>query len=169
VTSRPRLPWDADWIVEGRICAMALPTEDDIGLLGAGGFTLVVSAASEEYADPVREWCQAHGLRHLRYHVRDMATPEARDVRDFVAEVTHELAHDGRVAVHCLGGVGRTGTLIACYLVSEGRTADEALAEVRRRRSGSVQTRGQELCIARYAAELGRSTGRVDRLFGEME
>jgi atypical dual specificity phosphatase len=57
--------------------------------------------------------------------------------------------------------------MVACYLVSLGSTADEAIAEVRRRRPGSVQTRAQELCIARYAAELGRPVGRVGRLFGE--
>jgi len=169
VTLRPELPYDADWIVDGRICAMALPTEADIALLSAGGFTLVVTAASEEYADPVHDWCLGHGLRHRRYYIGDMTTPEAKDVRDYVAETMYELEHDGRVAVHCLGGVGRTGTLIACHLVAAGGTADDAIAEVRRRRPGSVQTRGQELCVARYAAELGRPAGGVARLFGETE
>ena len=148
---------------------MPLPTEADIALLAAGGFTAVVTVASEEYAYPVHEWCLAHGLRHLRYHVPDMATPEAADVRDFVAEAAHELEHGGRLAVHCLGGIGRTGTMVACYLVSTGSSADDAIAEVRRRRPGSVQTRGQELCIVRYAAELGRPAGRLARLFGETE
>ena len=156
MTDHFRLPYDADWIVDGRICAMGLPAESDLALLREAGFTLVIGVASEEYADPVREWCLAEGLRYVRYRVADMTAPELTDVRDFVAEVTYELAHGGRVAVHCLGGIGRTGTMIACYLVSTGMTADQAVAEVRRRRPGSVQTRSQELCIARYAAELGR-------------
>ncbi|MBM3501696.1 MAG: hypothetical protein FJX74_23835 [Armatimonadetes bacterium] len=169
MTAHPRLPYDADWIVDDRLCAMSLPTEADIALLAAGGFTAVVTVASEDYGDPVREWCAARGLRHLRYHVPDMATPEAADVRDFVAETTHELERGGRLAVHCLGGVGRTGTLIACYLVSIGSNAEEAIAQVRRRRPGSVQTRGQELCIVRYAAQLGRPPGGIGRLFRRME
>jgi atypical dual specificity phosphatase len=169
LTDRGRLPDDADWIVEDRILALSLPTEADVAALSRAGFTAVVTVASEEYADPVRDWCVARGLRHLRYRVPDMAVPEAADVRDFVAEVAHELAREGRVAVHCLGGVGRTGTLIACYLVSTGCSADEALAEVRRRRPGSVQTRGQELCIARYAKELGRPLGRIGWMFAGME
>jgi len=169
VTDRPRLPYDADWIVEGRICAMSLPSEADVGLLRRGGFTAVISIASEDYADPVREWCQAGGLRYLRYRVADMTAPEAADIRDFVAEVAYELDHGGRVAVHCLGGVGRTGTMIACYLVSTGYSADEAIDEVRRRRPGSVQTRSQELAIARYAAEVGRPESRLAGLFGGME
>ena len=169
MTDCPRLPYDADWIVEDRICALSLPSEEEIRLLGRCGVTAVVSVASEEYADPVREWCQAAGLRHLRYRVPDMVAPEAADVRDFVAEVTYELERGGRVAVHCLGGVGRTGTMVACYLVAAGHSADEAIDEVRRRRPGSVQTRSQELAIARYAAELGRPESRMARLFGETE
>jgi atypical dual specificity phosphatase len=59
--------------------------------------------------------------------------------------------------------------MIACYLVAQGSSADEAIAEVRRRRSGSVQTRAQELCIARYAKEFGRPASRIGGLFGGME
>jgi atypical dual specificity phosphatase len=59
--------------------------------------------------------------------------------------------------------------MIACYLVSTGYSADQAIDEVRRRRPGSVQTRSQELAIARYAAELGRPESRVAKLFGGME
>jgi protein-tyrosine phosphatase len=156
-------------MVDGKICAMALPDEEETRLLAAAGFTVVVSVASEEYADPVRDWCLAAGLRHLRYRVADMTAPALEDVRDFVAEVDYELRRGGMVAVHCLGGVGRTGTMVACYLVAQGSSADEAIAEVRRRRSGSVQTRAQELCIARYAKELGRPRSRVGGLFGRTE
>jgi atypical dual specificity phosphatase len=150
------LPYDADWVVDGKIIALALPGEGDIEVLRRAGVTLVVTAASEAYADPVHDWCVARGMRHLRYHVRDMTAPELTQARDFVAEVRRELSSGGRVAVHCLGGVGRTGTLIACYLVGEGAGARDAIAAVRRRRSGSVQTRSQERCIEEYARELGR-------------
>ena len=33
-----------------------------------------------------------------------------------------ELDAGGVVYVHCLGGIGRTGTVIGCYLVEEGRS-----------------------------------------------
>ncbi|EZQ11119.1 MULTISPECIES: dual specificity protein phosphatase family protein [Acidianus] len=43
--------------------------------------------------------------------------------------------------VHCIGGIGRTGTIIAGYLmVKEGFSSREAVEEVRKYQPGSVQT-----------------------------
>ena len=55
--------------------------------------------------------------------------------------------------VHCLGGHGRTGTMLACYMVKYmGRTATEAIEEIRNTRPGSVETEEQEELIAEYEA-----------------
>jgi len=136
---------------------MSLPDEAAIQSLQGLGFTMVVSVAAEDYADEVGAWCRERGVRWLRYRVWDMAAPDLHDVRDFVAEVDRELRRGGSVAVHCLGGVGRTGTMVACYLVSRGAASREAVAEVRARRPGSIQTAEQELVVHRYGAEILRS------------
>jgi protein-tyrosine phosphatase len=50
--------------------------------------------------------------------------------------------------VHCVGGMGRTGTVIASYLVlSEGLDAESAIDEVRRHKPGAIQTYEQELFV----------------------
>lgn len=49
-------------------------------------------------------------------------------------------------------GLGRTGVLIACYLVFSLRvTANDAIRYVRLKRPGSVQTRGQIICVRLFA------------------
>jgi atypical dual specificity phosphatase len=156
--SETDLPFDCDWMIDDRLCAMSWPTEAQLRMLRDIGFTMVVSVASED-TSPVRQACQLLGLKWLRYPVPDMTPPRLDQVRDFVAEVEAELARGGKAAVHCLGGVGRTGTMIACYLVSLGRTPAEAIDEVRRRRPGSVQTDDQELCVFRYYAWLQDPAG----------
>ena len=58
------------------------------------------------------------------------------------------------MVVHCGAGMGRTGTMLACYLVGQGYAAQDALAEVRQRRPGSVETLEQEAVIHEYANHL---------------
>ncbi|XP_025837410.1 protein tyrosine phosphatase domain-containing protein 1 isoform X1 [Agrilus planipennis] len=59
---------------------------------------------------------------------------------------------EGRVAIHCHAGLGRTGVLIASYLVYSLRVnANEAIKYVRLKRPGSVQTRGQIISVRHFA------------------
>ena len=58
------------------------------------------------------------------------------------------------VAVHCRAGLGRTRTILACYLVAQGRSANDATQHVRTRRPGSIETREQEAVIETYEQAL---------------
>jgi len=54
------------------------------------------------------------------------------------------LRAGGSVLLHCLGGLGRTGTIAARLLVELGVPRDEAIADVRRARPGTIETSAQE-------------------------
>jgi protein-tyrosine phosphatase len=47
-------------------------------------------------------------------------------------EIDHRIDRGGTVYVHCWGGIGRTGTVIGCYLVRQGLTGDSALSQLAR-------------------------------------
>ncbi|CAL8263082.1 unnamed protein product [Merluccius merluccius] len=65
-------------------------------------------------------------------------------------------AKEGRVAVHCHAGLGRTGVLIACYLVYTLRISpSEAVHYVRIKRPRSIQTRAQIQHVFDFARLLG--------------
>ena len=67
-----------------------------------------------------------------------------------MAELRSKLAGDGycdvaidkalddgkNVYVHCWGGIGRTGTVVGCWLVRRGMTGDEVLAQIAERWQG---------------------------------
>ena len=44
------------------------------------------------------------------------------------------------VAVYCEAGIGRTGTLLAGYLIASGLAPDAAIARVRSLRRGAIET-----------------------------
>ena len=58
--------------------------------------------------------------------------------------------------MHCRFGLGRVGTMLACYLVKATCcSATEAISIVRRKRPGSIETRGQEKLVQEFSSSLG--------------
>lgn len=85
--------------------------------------------------------------------------PDFRTPRDGVAAAdaivrAYERARSGhRVEVACGGGVGRTGTVLACMAVLAGHPTDDAVGWIRRTyRPRAVETRGQRRWIGWFAA-----------------
>jgi protein-tyrosine phosphatase len=58
-------------------------------------------------------------------------------------DVRRVIKTGGRLALHCAAGLGRTGTIAAKILSESGMTVDEAIAEVRRCRPGTIETAAQ--------------------------
>ena len=58
--------------------------------------------------------------------------------------------------MHCRFGLGRVGTMLACYLVKTTNcSAAEAISIVRRKRPGSIETRGQEKLVQEFSLSVG--------------
>jgi atypical dual specificity phosphatase len=152
------------WVIERALCGLALPgrrgpIDRDLERLRGEGVTLLVTAM----AAPLPAGALAGaGLVGLHVPIRDFAAATAEQLDGFVARTRAEIDGGGAVAVHCFAGMGRTGTLLAAYLVAErGLAGDAAIKHIRELRPGSIETFEQEEAVRSFARRrLGRSPDR---------
>ena len=65
--------------------------------------------------------------------------------------LVHQMNKKLLTILKFIAGLGRTGVLIACYLVYSLRVrANDAIRFVRLKRPNAVQTRGQILCVQEF-------------------
>lgn len=79
---------------------------------------------------------------HIRQSIRDYDVPRERtQMAGILATIREEIEAGRPVYVHCWGGIGRTGTVVGCWLVEQGLTGDEALSRIAHLRRGIPDSR----------------------------
>jgi hypothetical protein len=69
-------------------------------------------------------------IEYRRLPIRDTTVPEKWEMKQILDEIRNSLAQGHIVYMHCWGGVGRTGTVIGCWLRRSGLTGEQALNQV---------------------------------------
>ncbi|XP_017343393.3 protein tyrosine phosphatase domain-containing protein 1 [Ictalurus punctatus] len=91
------------------------------------------------------------GIYFYNFGWNDYGVASLTAILDMVKVMCFSM-QEGKIAVHCHAGLGRTGVLLACFLVFTSRmTANQAVLLVRSKRPNSIQTRGQLACVWNFA------------------
>ena len=136
------------WLEPGRVLGCAYPRRPaGLAALADQGVTLLVNLHERAHR-PDR--LAAHGLTEVHLPVKDFTAPSPEQLARGVAAMTAAVAAGQSVAVHCGGGLGRTGTLLACYLVRQGVDPEEAIRRIRSVRPGSVETAAQVAAVRAF-------------------
>ena len=149
----------ASSLYPGRIYRRDLQADLD-ALRSAGVRRLMLLIQDHELArwgDPgLVEIAAQAGIEVIRHPMPDGGVPASAAAMDvIVSEIDEERARGGGVAVACLGGVGRTGTVAACVLVRAGYDPDDAIAKVRATRNPyCVESPNQQAFVRDYAERL---------------
>jgi len=99
----------------------------------------------------------AAGVVIVRHPIPDGGVPASMHVMEDILGRIREAQRHAKVAIACMGGIGRSGLVAACALVESGWSASDAIALVRRaRHPQAVETAPQESFVAGFAAHLAR-------------
>ena len=144
-------PDNFSWIIEGKLAGSAIPTSiDEVEWAIDQGVKSIVTIRE----DPL-DTDYTNNVNYFHVHSNDMGVPEFDDLGKTVEFIHDRIVNDEPVMVHCLAGLGRTGTILACYLIKYKKmSAVDAIQKVREERPGSIQSFSQEEIIFQFAKSL---------------
>lgn len=128
------------------------PSSDDIAadlatLRGHGVGALLSLTETALPADALA----ASGIVGLHLPVPDFHPPSPEQFLLALAFLDRARADGAPAAVHCLAGQGRTGSVLAAWLIRSGETAPAAIAAVRAACPGAIEARAQEEALRTFA------------------
>ncbi len=135
------LPRNFSWLIKGKLAGCARPaTVQELEELQASGVKAIVSLTGTPL--PLEHVARL-GFDYLHEPVGDFHAPSAERLQHIVDFINKENDRSRPIVVHCGEGMGRTGTVLAAYLISKGTDADNAIQTVRKKRPGSIESEFQ--------------------------
>ena len=90
-------------------------------------------------------------INYLHIPTADFHAPDMEGIDSAVEFIQNQIQNNQSVMVHCAAGLGRAGTILACYFIKYKKySAIRAIEKIRTERPGSIQSDVQELAISYY-------------------
>jgi atypical dual specificity phosphatase len=147
------------WLKRGLLAGTPLPgvfydVDYDMKALQRVGVTALVNLTENEFdSETLREY----DIRGIWSPVLDMGAPSIEQACQLCKQIDELIGASNIVAVHCRAGLGRTGTVLAAYLIWEGASALDALEKVRSVEPRWVQSEEQVRFLEEFAGSIAKA------------
>lgn len=132
------------WIIPNKLAGASAPWGiDDLKYWWSQGIRAVVILLEDYEMDVTIDSYRDVGFDVLWKPIKDMTAPDMSTLLEIVRWINKKIEEKKPVLVHCYGGLGRTGTILAAYLVYKGMDPMKAVEFVRSVRPGAIQTISQ--------------------------
>ena len=144
-------PVHLNWIIDGKLAEYrALTSSEEIDYLKTQGIKALVRMTGGNQP-AVTERMNVEGLDELHMPIVDFSAPTHGQIEAMVAFIDEYIVKGWPVAVSCGDDYNQSGTVLACYLVKEGMSAQEAITGIRQKRPGSIETPEQVRAVRTFA------------------
>jgi atypical dual specificity phosphatase len=149
-------PTNFSWVLDGKLAGSGLPMtySQFFWLIKHGIKTIItvreVPLPSNWFTESINN-IDRDNVNYLHLRVEDFGSPSIEEIDSTVEYIQNQIDNKKPVMVHCAAGKGRTGTILAAYLLkNENLTAEQAIKKIRNLRPGSIQSNIQEMTISIY-------------------
>ena len=138
------------WIEDHKLAGSGYPaSRAQVGWLSKNGVRSILTLTEEPL--PV-EWVQGLGVTSAHIPMKDHDMPNVDSMEEGVRFIEAQKREGRAVLVHCLAGEGRTGCVLAAYLIrTRGIGAEQAISTLRALKPEFVEWR-QEKAVYDFAS-----------------
>ena len=145
-------PLNFSWVEPNLLAGLAYPGRvEELQWLRANGIEILLTLTEQPLS---KSNINESGIFAIHEPIPDWQAPTIEQLERCLGII--RVANEKRfaVAVHCAAGIGRTGTILAAYLMSKGIPLDDAISQIRKLRPGSVESTAQVALLKEWSLKL---------------
>jgi atypical dual specificity phosphatase len=137
------------WVIPGKLAGVRKPTANELRELQGSGIGAIVSVMHDKSN---LELYERENIPYLWLPIQIASSPSRSQVEELIAFVDRYHRQGVGIAVHCTGGLHRTGTMLAAYLILNGSSAEDAMQTIKTANSQAVLELAQSVFLRSLAA-----------------